>query len=111
MNDYLCAYDPEKAFDFVKYSNFLHHILKAGINGKCWCLLYSLYSALTCALNVNNSLSQSFVLERGVRQGSVLSPILFSLVIDPLIERMSSAGLAVGFAGLKLFIVMFNTVV
>ena len=99
---YLCAYDLEKAFDSVEYSILLHHIFQAGVNGKCWCLLYSWYSAPTCAVKVNNSLSQSFVLERGVRQGSVLSPILFSLVIDPLIERMSSVGLGVGFAGLKL---------
>ena len=47
---------------------------------------------MSLVFSVNVMLSDQFLLQRGgVRQGSVLSPILFLLVMDPLlrdVERM-----------------------
>ena len=41
----------------------------------------------TCAVLTNNgSLSSKFKIEHGVLQGSVLSPVLFLLVMDPLLK-------------------------
>ena len=41
--------------------------------------------------NCKCSLSELFMMERGVRQGLVLSPLLFSLVIDPLPRKMQES--------------------
>ena len=38
-------------------------------------------------------LSQSFPVERGVKQGSVLSPALFLLVMGPLLQQLQLSGL------------------
>ncbi len=99
---YLTTYDLEKAFDSVEYPILLKRAFQAGINGKCWRILASWYSKPTCCVKVNNTLSESFVLERGVKQGSVLSPTLFSLVIDPLLEKMALTIPGVSLAGLQL---------
>lgn len=37
--------------------------------------------------------SSSFVIERGVQQGSVLSPALFLIVMNPLLQRMQQLSL------------------
>ena len=39
------------------------------------------------------SLSQSFLIDRGVKQGSVLSPTLFLLIMNPLLQQLQSAEL------------------
>ena len=70
-----------------------------GTNAKCWRLIRAWYSAPKCQVQLNGIL---FTLQRGVRQGSVLSPILFLLVMDPLLREMDSLGLGTSFAGLYL---------
>ena len=43
-------------------------------------------------MRVNGQLSATFTLEHGVLQGSVLSPTLFLLVMDPLLTSLSQRG-------------------
>ena len=41
----------------------------------------------------NGELSESFSVERSVKQGSVLSPSLFLLVMDPLLAQLEESDL------------------
>ena len=50
-------------------------------------------------VRVNGSLSSVFNLERGVLQGSVLSPALFLLIMDPLLKSLQSKGLGPSVGG------------
>ena len=52
-----------------------------------------------CMVRVNGSLSSAFNLERGVLQGSVLSPALFLLIMDPLLKSLQSKGLGPSVGG------------
>jgi hypothetical protein len=72
---YLCFFDLEKAFDSVEYHTFLSHIFTLGVNGKCWRIIREWYTD-------TNKCCQPFQVNRGVRQGSVLSPTLFIAVMD-----------------------------
>ena len=49
---------------------------------------------------MNNCLSREFVIERCVRQGSVLSPSLFLLLIDGLLHRLIEANVGVSLEGI-----------
>uniref|UniRef100_A0A1X7TBW4 Reverse transcriptase domain-containing protein n=1 Tax=Amphimedon queenslandica TaxID=400682 RepID=A0A1X7TBW4_AMPQE len=72
----------DKAFDSIEYDVLLNHLFLAGVNGKTWRLIKSWYSSPTSKVRFTNELSQPFILSRGVKQGSVLSPILFCLVMN-----------------------------
>ncbi len=87
-NAYLCFFDLQKAFDTVQYPILLKQIFDCGINGKAWRLLDSWYKNPRCMVQIRKNLSQSFCLERGVLQGSVLSPTLFLMVINPLLQLL-----------------------
>ena len=80
----MCLYDLQKAFDSILYP------IEAGVDGRVWRLLRSWYTSPRCRVKINGSLSSAITLERGVLQGSVLSPIL---IMDPLLHRLQCQGL------------------
>ena len=47
----------------------------------------------SCRVQCEGALSDSFTVEGGVKQGSVLSPTLFLLVMDPLLKQLELSGL------------------
>ena len=52
-------------------------------------------------MKVNNKCSDSFPVDRGVKQGSVLSPTLFIAVMDSLLSLLESSGQGLTFSGLN----------
>ena len=86
---FLCLFDLEKPFDSIEYNVLLHHLYASGINGKAWQLIKSWYTDPICAVCFNGFLSSSFSISHGVKQGAVLSPILFNLVMNQILDGMS----------------------
>ncbi len=86
---YLCLYDLEKAFDSIEYDVLLHHLYSVGIHGKTWRIVKSWYTNPTCSISLHHQISSQFTIHRGVKQGSVLSPLLFCLVMDKLLQKMA----------------------
>ena len=97
---YVCFFDLQKAFDTVQYPVLLKRAFDCGINGKAWRLLKSWYTSPGCMVKVDGKVSQPFCLERGVLQGSVLSPTLFLLIIDPLLRDLACRSLGPNIRGL-----------
>lgn len=89
---YMCLYDLQKAFDSVEYPVLLEKLYNVGVNGKMWRLLKSWYEGGSCQVKLDGRLSGSYHVERGVKQGSVLSPALFLLVMDPLLRQLQVFG-------------------
>ena len=94
-NVFMCLYDLQKAFDSVEIPVLLHRLFEAGVNSKTWRLLQDWYTNCSSNVRVGCHNSSSFHLYRGVRQGSVLSPSLFLLVMDPLLRQLQSHSLGI----------------
>ena len=85
---FLYLYDIEKEFNSPI---LLSHLYSAGINGKMWRLVKSWYQSPTSCVKHNDHSSTPFQTSRGVKQGSVLSPSLFLIVMNTLLERMRNS--------------------
>ena len=79
---YACFADFKRAFDSVWHEElFIHKLLQIGVGGYFYKLIQNLYSNSSCTLKIGRSQTRSFHYLRGVRQGCILSPLLFKLII------------------------------
>ena len=84
----ILSLDQEKAFDRVSHS-FLHKILEASnISRYVRDWIQILYDNPCSQVIVNPELSEEFTLTRSVRQGCSMSPLLYTLILEPLLENI-----------------------
>ena len=95
-------FDLASAFDTVEFCVLLEQLFNAGIKGKCWRLIHDWYCNVTSRVKLGYSLSVPFNIERGIHQGSVLSPTLFNLVMDQLLVLLREKALGLSINGLFL---------
>ena len=76
---YICFIDYAKAFDRVKHSELIECLNSVGIDGKDSRIISHLYWHQKAAIRVEEDLSEYTSIQRGVRQGCILSPLLFNL--------------------------------
>lgn len=80
--------DAEKAFDQVEW-RFLAYALKIyGFGEEFRCMIAVLYLYPRARILANGVTSNEYTLGRGTRQGCPLSPLLFILVLEPLLEKI-----------------------
>lgn len=85
----LCSFDQEKAFDVVSHSYLFQVLEEAGIDSDFQRMVRALYTRPVSAVTVLGRTSEVFDVGRGVRQGCPLSPALYVLAFEPLLQRLS----------------------
>jgi len=93
-----CLLDASKAFDRVHYGKLFKLLMKRNLPLLIVRLLYDNYTRQVVSVFWDNSKSRVFGVTNGVKQGGVLSPILFIVYIDELLTllRKSNLGCHVG---------------
>ena len=76
--------DQEKAFDRVNRSFLLNLLVSVGFGPDFCRWIATLYNGAYMRIILNNWLTERISLERGVRQGDPLSPLLYVLSIEVL---------------------------
>ena len=79
---FTCFIDYSKAFDRVHHEQLIKCLERIGIDGKDIRIIANLYWHQKAAIRINNELSPFTSIERGVRQGCVLSPCLFNIYTE-----------------------------
>lgn len=90
---YGCFLDASKAFDRVNHSRLFDKLIKRNLPPVVVRALLSWYNNQHVSVRWKSCYSDSFSVANGVRQGGVLSPILFTVYIDDLLLQLEKAGI------------------
>ena len=97
-NIYFCSIDYTKAFDCVDHNKLWKFLKEIGIPDHLNYLLKNLYSGQEETVRTGHG-TDWFQISKGVRQGCILSPCLFKLYADYI---MQNTGLDEAQAGIKI---------
>ena len=93
----MCFIDYEKAVDKVKHLNLIEILQNLNLDGKDVRIINNLYWSQQAAVNIDNNLTPWIEIKRGVRQGCVMSPHLFSIYGEIILRNiMGMEGIKVG---------------
>ena len=84
---YMCFVDMEKAFDRVPRKVMEWATRKKGLSEVIVRAVMILYDDAKTRVRVGSAYSEEFKVNVGVHQGSVLSPLLFAIVVDVITEN------------------------
>ncbi len=89
---YACFMDMKKAFDMVKHSSLFKKLNERRLSPIFIRLLLVMYKTQTAKVKWEGTESDTFSIMNGVKQGAVLSAILFCIYIDDLLKELRRKG-------------------
>ena len=88
---FTCLMDMTKAFDLVRHSTLVRKIMSAGLSLIFVRLLIFIYINQFANVRWNGTLSDTFWMTNGVRQGAILSAILYCIYMNDLFKILRSS--------------------
>ena len=85
-----CFVDFSKAFDTIPRKDLFQKLLDYNINGKFYECLTMIYCKDHVCVKIGHQVTDSFQANRGVKQGCILSPLLFNIYLSDLQAKIES---------------------
>ena len=95
---YVTFLDASKAFDRIDHWLLFNKMIKKGVPLFIIKLLFFWYSRQKMFVRWGNTCSTSFCVTNGVKQGGIISPLLFNLYMDDLSLKLNCSGIG-GYIG------------
>ena len=89
---YATFLDASKAFNRVRFDKLFELLIEKGDCAVVARLLAFMYCNQECRVKWCYEVSHNFRVCNGIKQGGVLSPFLFNIYIDVLLERLAESG-------------------
>ena len=87
-----CIVDLEKAYDRIPRDKLWAVLLQYGIGGQLLTSVKSQYMHFVVCVRVNRAATKPFRVSVGLRQGCSLSPILFLIYMERIVQKSESCG-------------------
>ena len=84
----VCFIDIKKAFPSVRRSSMLHELSNKGISGPVWHIIHTMYQHNQSYIIVGHVKSSGYEVRNGVREGAILSPLLYILFLNMLLQQL-----------------------
>jgi len=104
---YLCFVDLRKAYDSVWREGLFQKLETDGVPQKLVRLVRMWYETVRAKVRVNDVESEWFETKVGVKQGDTLSPLLFNIFINGIVEKVKSRGGGARVGDQKISILLF----
>ena len=92
-----CAFiDVKKAYDRVWRDGLWKRLWDTGVQGKMWSVIKNMYREVKSCVMVDGEHTSWFETLMGVRQGCVISPILYSVFINGFAKDLIGKGVGGG---------------
>lgn len=91
-NVYCCLLDASKAFDRLEFCTLFRKLLKRKFCPLVIRLLLFMYLNQKLCVKWSATLSDEFTVSNGVKQGGIISPYLFCIYVDDLLEQLRKSG-------------------
>ena len=85
---FTCTMDMSKAFDMVRHSLLFKKLLNLGFSMIFTRLLMKMYTLQYANVRWNGKVSRQFEIKNGVKQGAVLSAILYCIYVNGLFKKL-----------------------
>ena len=99
--------DFSKAFDSIDRNLMLYKLLVNGVDGNFYNAIKSLYAGTISQLRINSHLTDIFTVTNGVRQGDTISPTLFNLYTNDLVDELNALQCGVDIDGRCVSILLY----
>lgn len=83
-------FDIEKAYDMMWREGLLIKLCKCGIKGRIYRWIKNFLSERTLQVRIGNKHSRKYEIENGTPQGSIISPLLFSIMINDVFDEIEN---------------------
>ena len=92
---FTCFMDALKAFDRTWIYGLLHKLFSFGIRGKALKIFNDILTGASSRVLAFGHLSDRFEIHQGTRQGSILSPLMYTVFIDGLLHLLEQSAYGV----------------
>ena len=88
---YTCFIDLKKAYDTINHDALFYKLQQKNFSKNLLNLLDNIYSKTECTVKINGALTNFYPCKKGQRQGDPLSPLLFNLFINDVLQSKKLA--------------------
>lgn len=98
---FLVFVDYEKAFDTISQKEMIQALIECRVDHRYTTIIQNIYGKATARVKIHEN-TQDFRIERGVRQGDVLSPKLFTALLEYMFKKIDFENMGININGEKL---------